>query len=121
MTGKFLAIKTPRLLVAAVLASVTASVCCLGPFLLLATGLSGAWMSRVMLVEPFQPLLIAVSLLLILIAAWQLLLLRSCNSNLGAGSQTLNLKSYFTGFLLSFLVVVVLITSEYWIVLVAGL
>lgn len=121
MIEKLLAIKTPRLLIAAVLASATASVCCLGPFLLLATGLSGAWMSRVMAVEPYQPLLVAVSLLLILFAGWQILALRSCKSEPGAESLTFNTKATFTGFFLSLCLVLVLVTSEYWIVAVAGL
>ena len=45
--------KIYRYLFGGVLASVTASICCIGPFALLATGISGAWMSRVMVVEPF--------------------------------------------------------------------
>ena len=56
--------KSGRLLAGGLLASVLASLCCLGPFFLLASGLSAAWMGRVMALEPLQPLftLVAVAL-----------------------------------------------------------
>lgn len=121
MTDKILAIKTPRLLIAAILASVTASVCCLGPFLLLATGLSGAWMGSVMAVESFQPYLVSAALLLMLIAAWQLITLRACKSDTGCEISTPNPIDSSIGFFLSLILVLILITSEYWIPLAAGI
>ena len=36
------------------LASIIASVCCVGPFFLLATGLSAAWMGQLMVMETYQ-------------------------------------------------------------------
>ena len=55
--------KTPkvperRTLAAAIGAAVAASVCCLGPIVLIGFGASGAWMSRLSLLEPIRPLLI---------------------------------------------------------------
>ena len=44
-------------------ASLTASICCIGPLVLLATGVSGAWMSNLMIFERYQALLIAATLL----------------------------------------------------------
>ena len=40
----------------AVLAAVTASVCCVGPLLLLGLGVSGAWIGTLMALEPLRPL-----------------------------------------------------------------
>ncbi|HFE44679.1 MAG TPA: mercury transporter MerT [Nannocystis exedens] len=55
--------KTPRVperrtLAAAIGAAVAASICCLGPIVLIGFGASGAWMSRLSLLEPIRPLLI---------------------------------------------------------------
>ncbi len=40
----------------AVLAAVTASVCCIGPLLLLGLGVSGAWIGTLAVLEPIRPL-----------------------------------------------------------------
>ena len=40
----------------AVLAAITASVCCVGPLLLLGLGVSGAWVSTLTVLEPIRPL-----------------------------------------------------------------
>lgn len=50
-------------LIAGVLAAVGASVCCVGPLVLLALGIGGAWVSNLTAVEPVRPFLIAVALL----------------------------------------------------------
>lgn len=44
------------------LAAFLASVCCLGPLVLVSIGVSGAWMSNLSALEPFRPLFIAVAL-----------------------------------------------------------
>lgn len=50
-------------LIAGALAAVGASVCCVGPLVLLALGIGGAWVSNLTAVEPVRPFLIAVALL----------------------------------------------------------
>jgi mercuric ion transport protein len=50
-------------LVAGVLAAIGASVCCVGPLLLLALGIGGAWVSNLTAVEPVRPVFIAATLL----------------------------------------------------------
>lgn len=50
-------------LVAGVLAAVGASVCCVGPLVLLALGISGAWISTLTMLEPFRPIFIGLTLL----------------------------------------------------------
>ena len=43
-------------------AAVLASVCCLGPLLLVMFGVSGAWISNLTLLEPYRPMFIGVAL-----------------------------------------------------------
>lgn len=47
-----------RTLGSAIAAAVAASICCVGPLVLIALGASGAWMSRLTILEPIRPLLI---------------------------------------------------------------
>jgi mercuric ion transport protein len=42
-------------LIAGALAAVGASVCCVGPLVLLAVGVSGTWMASLTAMEPFRP------------------------------------------------------------------
>jgi len=52
---------------AGVLAAVGASMCCVGPLVLVSLGLSGAWISSLSKLEPLRPALVAVALALL---AW---------------------------------------------------
>lgn len=51
-------------------AALLASTCCLGPLVLITLGFSGAWISKLTLLEPFQPIFIGAALLA-LIVAWK--------------------------------------------------
>jgi len=51
-----------RTLIAGVIAGLTASVCCVGPLLLLALGVSGAWIGQLTALEPFRPIFICATL-----------------------------------------------------------
>ena len=44
------------------IAAILASVCCLGPLVLVTIGVSGAWISNLTLLEPYRPLFIGVSI-----------------------------------------------------------
>lgn len=50
-------------LIAGVLAGVGASVCCVGPLVLLALGIGGAWVSNLTAMEPYRPIFIGLTLL----------------------------------------------------------
>ena len=50
-------------LVAGVLATIGASVCCVGPLVLLALGIGGAWIGNLTAFEPYRPLFIGLTLL----------------------------------------------------------
>jgi len=51
-----------RSLIAAVAAAVGASICCVGPFVLLMLGVSGAWIGNLTALEPYRPLFIGATL-----------------------------------------------------------
>ena len=52
-------------LVGATLAALTASVCCVGPLVLLGLGVGGAWIGNLTALEPFRPYLIGITLALL--------------------------------------------------------
>lgn len=54
--------KVESSLVAGVLAAVGASVCCVGPLLLLMMGIGGAWVAHLTALEPLRPWFIAATL-----------------------------------------------------------
>lgn len=51
------------------LAALFASACCLGPLVLIMVGISGAWISHLAALEPYQPLFMGASLVALLFAA----------------------------------------------------
>lgn len=50
-------------LVAGALAAIAASVCCVGPLLLLALGIGGAWVGNLTAMAPYRPIFIGLTLL----------------------------------------------------------
>ena len=58
-------------LVAGVLAGIGASVCCVGPLVLLALGIGGAWISNLTALQPYRPLFIGLTLLFLGLAEEQ--------------------------------------------------
>lgn len=50
-------------LIASSLAAIGASVCCVGPLVLLALGVGGTWVGSLTVMEPFRPLFIGLTLL----------------------------------------------------------
>ncbi|AIL09771.1 MULTISPECIES: mercuric transporter MerT family protein [Gammaproteobacteria] len=49
-------------LIAGALAAIGASVCCVGPLVLLTLGIGGAWVSSLTALEPYRPILIGLTL-----------------------------------------------------------
>ena len=50
------------------LSAILASTCCLGPLVLVALGLSGAWIGNLTRLEPYRPLLIGAALIALFFA-----------------------------------------------------
>ena len=61
-------------LAAGVLAAIGASVCCVGPLVLLTLGIGGAWIASLTSLEPMRPWLIAATLLFLGLAFQRLYL-----------------------------------------------
>lgn len=61
-------------LIAGVLAAIGASVCCVGPLVLLALGMSGTWISSLTAMEPYRPFFIGLTLLFLGLAFRRLFL-----------------------------------------------
>jgi mercuric ion transport protein len=55
-------------LLAGGLAAILASTCCLGPLVLISIGVSGAWISNLTVLEPYQPIFVGVAVIALLMA-----------------------------------------------------
>lgn len=55
-------------LLAGGLAAIFASTCCLGPLVLITVGVSGAWISNLTLLEPYQPIFVGAAVIALLLA-----------------------------------------------------
>ncbi len=68
-----------RSLAAAVIAAIGASICCIGPLVLLTLGIGGAWISNLTALEPYRPIFIGVVLVFLGLAFRKLYLVpRQC-------------------------------------------
>src|SRR5947209_7133389 len=56
------ALNASRSLTAGILAAIGASVCCVGPLVLLALGIGGAWIGNLIVLEPYRPIFIGLTL-----------------------------------------------------------
>lgn len=61
-----------RSLWAGIAAALAASVCCVGPLVLLALGVSGAWIAQLTAFEPIRPVFIGITVLLLSLAFYKL-------------------------------------------------
>src|SRR6201984_2281680 len=63
-------------LIAGILSAIGASICCVGPLVLLALGVSGAWIGSLTALEPYRPFFIGIALLFLAFAFHRLYLAR---------------------------------------------
>lgn len=64
---------------AASLAAIGASLCCIGPLVLLALGIGGTWISHLVALEPYRPIFVGVTLIFLFLAFRKLYLVpRKC-------------------------------------------
>lgn len=54
------------------LAAILALTCCLGPLILVALGVSGAWIGNLTVLEPYRPLFLGVALVALFFAWWRI-------------------------------------------------
>ncbi len=68
-----------RSIIAAVIAAIGASLCCVGPLILLSLGVGGTWISSLTALEPYRPIFIGITLVFLFMAFRKLYLLpRQC-------------------------------------------
>jgi len=66
--------------IAAVVAAIGASLCCVAPLVLITLGISGAWISQLTALEPYSPIFSAITLLFLFLAFRKLYLIpRQCS------------------------------------------
>lgn len=66
-------------MIAAGLTAIGATVCCVGPLVLLALGIGGTWISNLTALEPYRPIFMAITLVFLFLAFRKLYLLpRQC-------------------------------------------
>lgn len=96
-------------LVASSLTAIGASVCCVGPLVLLALGVGGTWVGALTMMEPLRPLFIGLTLLFLGLAFRKLYLVpqvctqvhpapiraRSCDSDSCSGSSACCCSAYW--------------------------
>jgi mercuric ion transport protein len=87
-------LNTKAALVGGVMSGIGASACCVGPLLLLSVGIGGAWIGHLTALEPFRPLFIVVTAVLLGLAFWRLYLVpQSCATSDGcAVDRTRNVQ-----------------------------
>ena len=75
-------------LIAGVVAGIGASVCCVGPLVLLLLGVSGAWIGNLTALEPYRPFFIGLTLLFPGLAFRELYLVpQSCRPGTPSGDD----------------------------------
>jgi mercuric ion transport protein len=85
-------------LIAGILSAIGASICCLGPLVLLALGVSGAWIGSLTALEPYRPIFIGLTLLFLAGAFYRLYLVRPACSPESACADPGTLKRQRLGF-----------------------
>lgn len=55
-------------MIAAVIMAIGASLCCVGPLVLLALGIGGTWISSLAALEPYRPIFIGITLVFLFLA-----------------------------------------------------
>ena len=100
---------------AGILAALGASLCCVGPFVLLTLGISGAWISNLTLLEPLQPIFVVTVLGLFSWAGWKIYRpVQVCEPGTPCAKPQVRRRRQII-FWLAALVALMLVTSQYWI------
>lgn len=105
-------------LIGGIAAAIGAGLCCVGPFLLLSLGISGAWIGNLTLLEPYRPLFIAAVLALFGWAGWKVYRpVEACEPGTACAVPQVRKRRQVI-FWITTLVALVFVTSTYWIPLI---
>ena len=73
--------------IAGIFSAIGASICCVGPPVLLALGIGGAWIGSLTALEPYRPIFIGLTLLFLGFAFYRLYLVRpACSPESGCAN-----------------------------------
>lgn len=98
-----------RSLIAGALAAMGASVCCVGPLVLLALGVGGAWIGSLTALEPYRPIFIGVTLLFVGLAFRRLYLVpAACEPGTSCANPTMLRRQRILFWLMSTLLLILL-------------
>ena len=101
-------------LIAGIFSAIGASICCVGPLVLLALGVSGAWIGSLTALEPYRPIFIGLTLLFLGFAFYRLYLVRPSCSPESACANPRTLKRQRLGFWIVTLLVLGLIAVPWF-------
>jgi mercuric ion transport protein len=97
-------------------AAMGASLCCVGPLLLLILGVSGSWISHLTLLEPYQPILLVVVIMMFLWAGWNVYRpIHHCATKTPCATPHIRRQRQIT-FWIALIFALVLASSQYWII-----
>jgi mercuric ion transport protein len=105
--------KGPVALAAVGLAAVLASACCLAPLILVALGLSGAWIGSLMVLDPYRPVFTVVSLAALVVACHWIFRRTQARVSEGTCEAPLSNRAYRIVFGLVALLVLVALAFPY--------
>lgn len=106
-------------LIGGVLVAAGASVCCLAPFGLLALGISGAWVGKLMILESYRPVFVLGVSILFAMAGWKIFRpIADSETGTACTMSQSKLRQKITFFLAGG-IALLLLGSVYWIPIIA--
>jgi len=101
-----------------VMAAIGASVCCVGPLLLLSIGVSGAWIANLTALEAYRPIFITAVIIAFAFAGWKLFRTeQKCDPSTACAVPVVRQRRQIV-FMIAASIALLLITSPYWILII---
>ena len=101
-------------LIATIIAGITASACCIGPFVLLTLGISGSWISNFSALEPFRPIFIGITVIFLGLAYRKLYLLpKACDVDTPCANPSYLRKQRMIFWIVTILVIAIIAFTWY--------
>ncbi|SNT69823.1 mercuric transporter MerT family protein [Psychrobacter sp. LV10R520-6] len=102
-------------MIGGILAAIGASVCCVGPLVLLLLGVSGSWIGNLTAFEPYKPIFVLFVLLSFGYSGWKIYRpVGECEPDTACAVIAIQQRRKII-FWLSASVAIVLVTSNYWL------
>ncbi len=106
-------------IIGGIIAAIGAGICCVGPLILLLLGVSGSWIVNLTTFEPYRPIFIIFVALLFSYSGWKIYRpVEACEPGTACAVPATQKRRKLI-FWLSAITAMVLVTSNYWILLIA--